>query len=511
METQRESLTRDLRYALRNLRKSRRFSLIAICALAFGIGACTVVFSVVYNVFFHALPYKDFDRSVVFEIRNTASAAGSKGRSYFSPAEFRAIREQNHVFEDMIAHGVVSRLFYDDGKSTRVLPRGEAVSTNTFDYWGVPPLLGRTISEEDGRPGAPPVFVMNYRLWKREFGGDPNILGKNFILRGTPRTLVGIMPARFNTFGASLWMPMSTGEVGGNLIGRLRPGVSVQAAGGELDAIEHRLQKATPRGGFPEKFTVVAQALVDNLIGGFKTTLYALLAAVFLLLLIACSNVANLLLARATAREREIAMRVTLGATRGRLIRQLLVESFCACGSGLCRWLRAGIFRAEGCYHADSGRHTPRRNRSSHQRSRPTSDARHHLSEHHFVRPCARSACRSRRCAAAPRKLWPGDRGRVSPRKASLVSCSGRSRFVDRTADRRRPLDAQFPYSHARGSRVQSKECSLLRTRLARLLQFQSERSRFHRKSQDSEKFSNAPASRPHEGSPRCTLRRGMR
>src|SRR5256884_187531 len=151
---------------------------------------------------------------------------------------------------------------------------------------------------------------------------------KKKFFRGTPRTLVGIMPARFNTFGASLWMPMSTGEVGGNLIGRLRPGVSVQAAGGELDAIEHRLQKATPRGGFPEKFTVVAQTLVDNLIGGFKTTLYALLAAVFLLLLIACSNVANLLLARATAREREIAMRVTLGATRGRLIRQLLVESF---------------------------------------------------------------------------------------------------------------------------------------------------------------------------------------
>ena len=328
METHLESLTRDFRYSLRNLRKSRRFSLIAICALAFGIGACTVVFSVIYNVFFHALPYKDFDRSVVFEIRNTANAAGSKGRSYFSPAEFRAIREQNHVFEDMIAHGVVGRLFYDDGKSTRVLPSGETVSTNTFDYLGVPPLLGRTISEEDGRPGSPPVFVMNYRLWKREFGGDPNILGKSFILRGTPRTLVGIMPARFNAFGASLWMPTRADEAGGNLIGRLKPGVSVQAAGAELDAIAHRLQKANPRGTFPENFTVEAQTLLDSLIGSFKKTLYALLAAVFLLLLIACSNVANLLLARATAREREIAMRVTLGATRGRLIRQLLVESF---------------------------------------------------------------------------------------------------------------------------------------------------------------------------------------
>src|SRR5216683_268912 len=340
-ETRLETLARDFRYALRNLRKDRRLSLIAIFALALGIGASTIVFSVAYNVFFHALPYKDFDRSVVFEIRNTASVGGSQSRAYFSPEEFRTFREQNHVFEDMIAYGVVGRLFYDDGKSTRVLPRGAAVSTNTFDYLGVPPLLGRTISEEDSRPGAPPVFVMNYRLWQREFGGDPKILGKSFILRGTPRTLVGIMPAHFNAFGASLWIPMRADEAEGLLIGRLKPGVSVEAAGAELDAIAHRLQQATPRGGFPEKFTVVAQTLVDSLIGGFKTTLYALLAAVFLLLLIACSNVANLLLARATAREREIAMRVTLGATRGRLIRQLLVESFvlavvaCAVGCAL--------------------------------------------------------------------------------------------------------------------------------------------------------------------------------
>lgn len=327
-ETHLETLARDFRYALRNLRKDRRFSLIAIFALALGIGASAIVFSVAYNVFFHALPYKDFDRSVVFEIRKKANAGGSKGSAYFSSSEFRAFREQNHVFEDMIAHAVVGRLFYDDGKSTRVLPSGANVSTNTFDYLGAPPLLGRTISEEDGRPGAPPVFVMNYRLWQREFGGDPKILGKSLILRGTPRTLVGIMPARFNAFGASLWIPMRADEAEGLLIGRLKPGVSVEAAEAELDAIAHHLQNADPHGQFPEEFTVVAQTLVDSLIGSFKTTLYALLAAVFLLLLIACSNVGNLLLARATAREREIAMRVTLGATRGRLIRQLLVESF---------------------------------------------------------------------------------------------------------------------------------------------------------------------------------------
>src|SRR5438309_2154104 len=141
-ETHLETLARDFRYALRNLRKDRRFSLIAIFALALGIGASTIVFSVVYNVFFHPLPYKDFDRSAVFEVRNTANVAARKGRAYFSPEEFRAFREQNHVFDDMIAHGAVGRLFYDDGKSTRVLPSGAAVSTNTFDYLGVPPLLG---------------------------------------------------------------------------------------------------------------------------------------------------------------------------------------------------------------------------------------------------------------------------------------------------------------------------------------------------------------------------------
>jgi len=340
-ETHLESLLRDFRYGLRTLRNDHRFSLIAIFALALGIGASTVVFSVVYNVFFQALPYKYSDRSVVFEVRYTADVGGSQGRAYFSSDEFRAFREQNHAFEDMIAHGVVGRLFYDDGKSTRVLPSGAAVSTNTFDYLAVPPLLGRTITEEDGRTAAPPVFVMNYRLWQREFAGDPRILGKSFILHGTPMTLVGIMPARFNPFGASLWMPMRADKAEGLLIGRLKPGVSVQAAGAELDAIAHRLQKANPRGTFPENFTIVSQTLLDSLIGGFKKTLYALLAAVFLLLLIACSNVANLLLARATAREREIAMRVTLGATRGRLIRHLLVESFvlavaaCAVGCGL--------------------------------------------------------------------------------------------------------------------------------------------------------------------------------
>ena len=333
MTTYLEGLARDFRYALRNFRQNPRFSLISIFALALGIGASTVVFSVVYNVFFQALPYKDFNRSVVFEIRNTANTGASKARSDFSAAEFCSFREQNHVFEEMIAYGRFGRLLYDDGKFTHALPFGVYVTANAFNYLGVPPLLGRTITEEDGRPGASSVFVLNYRTWQREFGGDPKIIGKSFVLRGAPRTLVGVMPARFNAFSASLWMPMRDDEANGNIIARLKPGITAQAAAADLDAIAHRLQQTSPKGRYPENFTVVTRTLLDSLIGSFKATLYALLAAVFLLLLIACSNVANLLLARATAREREIAMRVTLGATRARLIRQLLVESFVLAGA----------------------------------------------------------------------------------------------------------------------------------------------------------------------------------
>ena len=327
-ETGLENFFRDFQYALRNLCKDRRFSLIAILALALGIGACTIVFSVVYSALFDALPYKYFSRSVDVKLHNLESGRDSKDRTYFSTEEVRAFREQNHIFEDVIVFQGF-RPAYDNGHFVRNFPFGMLVTANTFDYLGVPPLLGRTISQEDGSPNAPPVFVMNYRFWQREFDGDPKILNTSFTLNGIPTTLVGIMPVQFNAFGSNFWQPFRQDQIRGALMGRLKPGVSVQVAAADLDAIAHRLQKPNPGGIFPEdKFSILPETLLDSLIGNFKKTLYALLAAVLLLLLIACSNVANLFLARATARQREIAVRATLGATRGRLIRQLLVESF---------------------------------------------------------------------------------------------------------------------------------------------------------------------------------------
>ncbi len=341
-ETHLENLVRDFRYALRTLHKDRRFSLIAIFALALGIGASTIVFSVVYNVFFHALPYKSYDRSVVVSMDKPGSIGRERTRQYFYPEEIRAFREQNHAFEEIIIHSRM-RPTYDDGKSVRFFAFGATVSSNTFDYLGVPPLLGRTLTLEDGNPGAPPVFVINYRFWQSEFGGDPKIVGRVFVLEGQPTTLVGIMPSRFDAFGANFWLPVSPDKARGAVLGRLKAGVSVRTAQAEFDAIAHRMHKPNPAGVFPEdNFEIRAQTWSDTLIGTFKKTLYILLAAVLLLLLIACSNVANLLLVRATVREREMAMRATLGATRGRLFLQLLVESFIlALAASVAGWVLA--------------------------------------------------------------------------------------------------------------------------------------------------------------------------
>lgn len=321
------SVLQDLKYGLRGLRQQPGFTSLAIVALALGIGATTTIFSVIENVLLDPFPYADAERIVSISIHDQAGRPG--GRSWFQIPEFLDYQDQNHVFEDVFGSGSQDVL-YTNGPGTEQF-MGSYVTANMFHVLGVPALIGRTILPDDAKPGAAPVFVMDYRVWRNRFNGDPNILGRSFILNSWPMTLVGVMPPRFTENGADLWYAFALDRAENKstdlfLQARLKPGVSIAAAQADIDVVARRLAKEYPK-NYPKQFSVEIETWTDRLVGHFRKTLYTLAAAVGLLLLIACSNVANMLLARATAREKEMAIRASMGATRWRLIRQLLVES----------------------------------------------------------------------------------------------------------------------------------------------------------------------------------------
>jgi len=330
-----ETLGQDIRYAFRNLRKTPGFATVAIITLALGIGASTAIFSVIDNIMMEPFPYPDAQRFMSVQIQDTERNEPG-GRAGFSGPEFLDYVEQNHAFDRAIANDNLDVL-YRSGEGTQQF-NGNYVTPGTFEFLGMPALLGRVMQPADYEPGAPPVFVLRYKTWVKNFGADPAIVNKTFILNDVPRTLVGIMPPRFGWGDADMWIPKkperasATTAVAGAfpqfwfMLGHLKPGVSMKEAEADFTVVANRLAKVYPK-DYPKHFTEHLESLTNLVVGQFKTTLFIVLAAVGLLLLIGCGNVANLLLARATTREKEFAIRAALGANRWRLIRQLLVES----------------------------------------------------------------------------------------------------------------------------------------------------------------------------------------
>jgi|SRR5579872_1745742 len=331
-----ETIGQDVRFGLRQLRRNPGFAIVAIVTLGLGIGSTTAIFSVIDGVLLNPFPYTNSDRIYGFKIVEKNSTG--RGRNFFSVPEFLDYQRQNRIFTDTMGVLETTSLL---GSGDRLEPLDtDKVTDNAFQFLGVPALLGRGILPGDGRRGAPPVFVLSYDVWVNRFGHNPNIIGQNFVLNGESTTLIGIMPKRFAFWGGDIWMPASAdlSEPGADrrffvLYGHLKPGLDVRAAESELGRVAKQLS-ATYTRSYPEQFFISLDSLGYIAVGRFRPALLTLLAAVGLLLLIACANVANLLLAKATARRKELALRMTLGAGRWRIVRQLMMESILLAAAG---------------------------------------------------------------------------------------------------------------------------------------------------------------------------------
>src|SRR5215469_3160876 len=333
-----EALRQDLRYGFRTLRRNSGFTCVVLLTLALAIGANTAIFSVVYGALLRPLPYADPDHLIV--LNETHPRIGTISVSYPNFLDWRA---QNHVFSGL---AVMAGVGYNlSGIAEPETIRGQVVSSNFLSLIGVHPLFGRDFDPSEDKPGAAPVVMLTYPLWQSHFAGRQDVIGRSVALNGRGFTIIAVLPPNFRTTEAvsvleplGVWLTNNNGAIGrGNrgdtrALGRLASGITLERARAEMVGIAARLAAAYPAEN--NQFGIALQPIRELFVGDIRPTILVLFTAVMFVLLIACANVANLFLMRAAGRTREIALRVAIGATGGRIIQQMLAESFVVAGLG---------------------------------------------------------------------------------------------------------------------------------------------------------------------------------